>query len=178
MCPFHGFEFDAEGHRQHIPANGKEGKVPKGMALKPFPVREQHGLVWLWLGIEREIYPAVPFFPELSEGWQHTSMIADWPVHYTRAIENQLDVAHLPFVHRTTIGAGERTLVEGPYVEADETAVNVRVTNKRDDGRPPRSMMELAAEAQGKAPSLSFLFPALWRLNISPKLKRECPVRC
>jgi phenylpropionate dioxygenase-like ring-hydroxylating dioxygenase large terminal subunit len=31
--------------------------------------------------------------------------------HYSRAIENQLDCAHIPFIHKNTIGRGNKTLV-------------------------------------------------------------------
>ena len=171
VCPFHGFEFDGNGQCQHIPANGREGKIPKGMELRVFEIREQHGFIWLWWGGHREVYPEVPFFPQLESGWQYGTEIVEWPVHYTRAIENQLDVAHLPFVHRSTIGTGGRSLVEGPYVEADQQGIKVWVTNKREVGEKPRSQSDLAKAAEGKEPGLSFLFPGLWLLNISPRLK-------
>ena len=170
VCPFHGFEFGADGQCRHIPAVGRNGRVPKGMAVRSLPLREAHGFVWLWRGAGRETYPDVPCFPEL-EGWRYGTVVVDWPVHYTRAIENQLDVAHLPFVHRSTIGAGNRTVVEGPHVEADARGIKVWVTNALDEGRPPRDQAALATAAEGNEPSLTFLFPGLWLLNISPRLK-------
>ena len=109
--------------------------------------------------------------PAVGIGWRYGTVVVEWPVHYTRAIENQLDVAHLAFVHRTTIGAGGRSFVEGPYVEADEQGIKVWVTNARDEGRRPRSQLELAAAAAGKEPRLSFLFPGIWLLDLSPRLK-------
>ncbi len=33
-----------------------------------------------------------------------------WSVHYSRVIENQLDVSHLALVHHNTIGRGNKTL--------------------------------------------------------------------
>jgi phenylpropionate dioxygenase-like ring-hydroxylating dioxygenase large terminal subunit len=88
-----------------------------------------------------------------------------------RAIENQLDVAHLPFVHRSTIGAGARSLVEGPYVEASKQGIKIWVTNAKDEGQTPRKQAELAKAAEGKGPGLQFLFPGIWMLNLSPNLK-------
>jgi phenylpropionate dioxygenase-like ring-hydroxylating dioxygenase large terminal subunit len=170
-CPFHGFEFDAEGQCRHIPAIGQQGKIPNGMSLKSFPLKEIHGFIWLWWGESRETYPDVPYFPQLETGWRFGTVVVEWPVHYTRAIENQLDVAHLAFVHRTTIGAGGRSLVEGPYVEADQHSIKVWVTNMRDEGRNPRTLSELAAVAADNEPGLSFLFPGIWLLNISSRMK-------
>jgi len=171
VCPFHGFRFDREGRCTHIPSLGRNGRIPRGLAVESFVVREAHGFVWLWWGSRDEITADVPFFPQLEDGWRYHTVTVNWPVHYTRAIENQLDVAHLPFVHRTTIGAGGRSLVEGPYVEASEKGIRVWVTNRRDDGAPVRSLPELAAAAAGTDPGLDFLFPGVWLLNIGPRLK-------
>ncbi|MGE3728704.1 MAG: Rieske 2Fe-2S domain-containing protein, partial [Candidatus Sericytochromatia bacterium] len=102
VCPFHGFEFDTQGECQLIPANGKAGKIPLGMRTQTYRVQEAHGFIWLWWGEPQAEYPAVPFFDELGSGWYSDTVIADWEAHFTRAIENQLDVAHLAFVHRTT----------------------------------------------------------------------------
>ncbi|MBX9946624.1 MAG: aromatic ring-hydroxylating dioxygenase subunit alpha [Reyranella sp.] len=171
VCPFHGLEFDAGGVCRHLPAVGRAGRIADNMALKGFPLREAHGLLWLWHGAPRDVYPEVPYFAELSEGWRYGTVTADWPVHYSRAIENQLDVAHLAFVHRTSIGAGGQSLVDGPHVEADRRGIRVWVSNRRDDGRSPHSAAQLAAASAGTEPTLTLLFPGLWRLNIRPRLK-------
>jgi len=170
-CPFHGIAFDAQGQCVYIPANGRRGKIPKGMALRTFEVREAHGLIWLWRGETREVYPELPFFSELKTGWRYSSDAVEYPVHYTRAIENQLDVAHLAFVHRTTIGAGGQSFVEGPYVEADRQGIKVWVTNARDESQSPRNIAELRAAAAGREPTLDLLFPGIWLLNLGPRLK-------
>jgi len=171
VCPFHGFRFDTTGSCTQIPSLGRGGKIPNGLAVERFTVREAHGFVWLWWGSAAKAVAEIPFFPELDHGWRYHTVTVNWPVHYTRSIENQLDVAHLPFVHRTTIGRGGRSVVEGPYVEADEHAIRVWTTNKVDDGGPIRSLDELAAAASGTEPGLHFLFPGVWLLNISARMK-------
>jgi len=170
VCPFHGWRFDGQGRCKHIPSVGRNGRIPGGIALERYAVREAHGFIWLWWGRCETASEELPYFAELESGWRHHTATAEWPVHYTRAIENQLDVAHLPFVHRTTIGSGGRSLVEGPYVEASTKGIRVWTTNRRDDG-PARGMPELAAAAAGTPPSLDFLFPGLWLLNLGPRLK-------
>ena len=67
-CPFHGFEFDAEGHCRHMPALGGEDRIPEGMSLTSFPLREAHGLIWLWRDEPREVYPEVAYFSQLESG--------------------------------------------------------------------------------------------------------------
>ena len=172
VCPFHGFAFDAGGACRHVPASGRDATIPHGLAVTRHEVRERHGFVWLWWGAPRDTYPDLPFFPEFEDaGWRSVTSVVDWPVHYTRAIENQLDVAHLAFVHRTTIGRGGQTRVHGPHVEADRGGIKVWTTNAVDDGTPAPSREALAAAAAGRPPSLHFLFPGLWRLVITERLK-------
>ena len=172
VCPFHGFAFDTAGACRLLPAAGRDATIPQGMSVARFELRERHGFVWLWWGAPRAAYPELPYFPEFDDGgWRSVTSVVDWPVHYTRAIENQLDVAHLAFVHRTTIGRGGQTRVHGPHVEADADGIRIWTTNARDDGTPAPGREALAAEAATRPPSLHFLFPGLWRLTISASLK-------
>ena len=172
VCPFHGFAFDTGGACRYLPAAGRDGTIPQGMAVARFEVRERHGFVWLWWGAVRERYPELPHFPEFDEdGWRTSTSIVDWPVHYTRAIENQLDVAHLAIVHRTTIGRGGQSRVHGPHIEADASGIKVWTSNAADDGTPAPSREALATAAARRPPSLLFLFPGLWRLVISDRLR-------
>lgn len=171
VCPFHGFEFDADGLCRHIPAIGRAGRIPTAMALDAMVLREAHGLLWLWRGAPRATYPELPYFAELNGDWRHATISADWPVHYSRAIENQLDVAHLPFVHRTTIGTGGESLIDGPHVEADEREIRIWITNVKDRGQRPREAAVLAAAAARTEPTVRFRFPGTWLLNITPRLK-------
>jgi hypothetical protein len=67
--------------------------------------------------------------------------------------------------------AGGRSFVEGPYVEADRRGIKVWLTNARDEGQSPRSIAELKAAAAGNAPTLDFLFPGVWLVDIGPRLK-------
>jgi phenylpropionate dioxygenase-like ring-hydroxylating dioxygenase large terminal subunit len=170
VCPFHGFRYDAAGQCVHIPSVGKAGKIPSNLGVRNFPIQEAHGFLWVWWGSVTPHTTELPYFTQLAQGWRYGTTTVEWPVHYTRAIENQLDVAHLPFVHRTTIGTGGRSLVEGPYVEASEKGIRVWVTNRRDDAAP-RDLPALAAAAEDRDPGLDFLFPGLWMLDLGPRLK-------
>src|SRR6056297_63755 len=111
QCPFHGFEYDGSGKVTTIPANGRAAKVPNRYRVNSYMVKEKYGLIWLWFSEDESDPPEIPFFEELTEGFYYSTFSEVWNVHYTRAIENQLDVVHLPFVHDTTIGKGNKTIV-------------------------------------------------------------------
>ncbi len=97
------------------------------------------------------------FFDDLK-GFKHWATVQDpWDNHYTRVAENQLDnVAHLPFVHKTTIGRGNRTLIEGPGFQ-----------RKADDGRKPRSVDEVPVPDPTRDYKLEFILPNLWQNRIA-----------
>lgn len=118
-CPFHGFRFDGEGACTHIPANGKR-PPPPNMRVRAWELREEQGFVWLWWGEPRAEYPPLPWFEELDARYVHAGFAQDWATHWTRAVENQLDFTHLPFVHRSTIGGGvPEELIVNTEVDGD-----------------------------------------------------------
>ena len=172
QCPFHGFEFDASGNCVFIPANGRSGVVPQAMHLVTYPTYEEHGLIWLWWGHPAPAeLPAPEFFDNLDDTFYYASAHDPWNAHYSRVLENQLDVVHLPFIHRNTIGRGNRTLVDGPLVEwKGEKMLYTYVFNRQDDGTPPRKASDLSPKAATSV-HLELIFPNLWQNYISENVR-------
>ena len=163
QCPFHGFEFAASGECTLIPANGRNGPIPKAMRAAGYPAREQYGFIWIWWGEPRDDLPEIGFFDSIDDSFSYSTIRDHWKTHYSRAIENQLDVLHLPFVHRTTIGRGNQTVVDGPITDCclDANMIQVWFSNRVDDGSPARSVKELT-QPRGN-PLLQFIFPNIWQ---------------
>jgi phenylpropionate dioxygenase-like ring-hydroxylating dioxygenase large terminal subunit len=176
QCPFHGFEYDVSGRCTLIPANGRNATPPKTFQVRPvYPAREAHGLIYIWWGEPKPDLPPLPFFDSIDEAAFSQMTFRDhWATHYSRAIENQLDVVHLPFVHSNTIGRGNRTIVNGPIGRLERAAngseyVNVWVYNEVDMGQPPRRASELPEPT--RHPFVQFLFPNLWHNWISDAMR-------
>ncbi len=172
QCPFHGFEYDSSGNCVLIPANGRNGVIPNAMHLTTFPTYEAHGFIWIWWGNPIPVdLPAPEFFDDLDGTFVYGSARDPWNAHYTRAIENQLDVVHLPFIHRNTIGRGNRTLVDGPVVEwKGDRMLYTYVFNRVDDGTPPIRPSALSPKAATSV-HLEFIFPNLWQNYISENVR-------
>jgi len=172
QCPFHGFEFDPSGQCVLIPANGRNGVITNAIHLKNVPTYEAHGLIWLWWGEAAADEPARPeFFDNLDETFHYGSAHDPWDAHYSRVIENQLDVVHLPFIHGNTIGKGNRTVVDGPVVEwKGDKLLFTYVYNRLDDGSPPRKPADLLPK-QASSVHLEFIFPNLWQNYISDQVR-------
>ncbi len=170
QCPFHGFEYNPGGYCTYVPANGRASQPPKSLHVVTYPVREAHGYLYIWWGEERDEYPELPWFDDLDESFSTAEFQDHWTVDYSRAIENQLDVFHLPFVHASTIGSGQRFIADGPYIEIDEKSLQIWVFNRQDDGvTTSRRASEIAVPT--RKPMLTFKFPHLWMNRISDDMR-------
>jgi phenylpropionate dioxygenase-like ring-hydroxylating dioxygenase large terminal subunit len=169
QCPFHGFQYDTSGAVVLIPANGKGAPVPERFRVHQFPTYEAYGFIWIWWG-DAPPMGAPAFFEDIAPDFSYGSSIDSWDAHYSRVIENQLDVVHLPFVHSNTIGRGNRTVVNGPVVEwLSQDAFRVYVFNEEDRGQTPRKPGEIASSYPGF--HLEFRFPNLWQNYISDDVR-------
>jgi phenylpropionate dioxygenase-like ring-hydroxylating dioxygenase large terminal subunit len=168
-CPFHGLEFDALGACRFIPANGKGSTEDIGRYnVKRYLVREANGIVYLWFGEEGKAAPELPFFPdELDDTYAFSELEDHWNSHYSRCIENQLDVVHVPIVHYNTIGRGNKTLINGPKVEFDDGVLLTSANNEVDAGQKPKPPKDCVI----KSTYLKFRFPNVWLNHISDRVK-------
>lgn len=109
QCPFHAWRFNGEGSCTKIPLVSGNERPEKARAGR-LVVIEEGGLIWLFTRVldEDEAVPARPPLPDsmVETGWSGTSIVREWDAHWSRAIQTMLDVAHIPFVHSKTIGAG------------------------------------------------------------------------
>jgi len=168
-CPFHGFLFDSTGKVVSIPANGKNSPVPVNMHVNYYKTYEANGFIWIWWG-EVDKASNKPFFFQELKSLSYSSFNDNWNVHYSRAIENQLDVVHIPFVHKTTIGRGNKTIVNGPVVVRDGELITFYVNNISDDGNTKALKPEEITDYK-KLFHLQFHYPNIWQNCISDKLR-------
>ena len=145
-CPFHGFRFSGDGACTAIPAHPERG-IPGAMRLGAVPVREEHGFIWAWTGADAPPPGPVPFFDFAGWSWAGSGFTEAVANHHTRAVENQLDYPHLPFVHRSTIGR---------LVPAD-----MAVTTVVDGDR-------IIAHIGDPAAHIELLAPCIWRNKTGP----------
>jgi phenylpropionate dioxygenase-like ring-hydroxylating dioxygenase large terminal subunit len=165
QCAFHGLRYDSTGKVTLIPANGKSTPIPDYFKVDGYTVKDEHGFIWLWWGKPRETYPETPWFEDIDEGFNYSTTTQHWATHYTRAVENQLDVAHLPFVHYNTIGRGNKTLVNGPYTTFENGTITVYPDNEVDEGQTPKKSEEIGSPPYDFY--IQFKFPNIWQNRIS-----------
>jgi len=172
-CPFHGLEYDSSGKVAVIPANGENTPVPDRFQVLSYPTCEAHSFIWIWWGENPpgDLQPP-RFFTDVDDSLSYGRAYDHWNAHYSRVIENQLDVAHLPFVHYNTIGRGNRTIVDGPLFQwLDGDMFYVFVHNRVDDGSPPLKPEQMPTPDPVKDFKLEFIFPNLWQNYIDEKIR-------
>lgn len=139
-CPFHGWRLDRSGGVARVPWN-PDAKLAKlhGVA---FPTRERGGQIFLYTGLDPKREPFV------AEGFESPRVRVcgarvEWKCHWTRAMENMLDWAHLPFVHRKTIGKALAPRASGRMdVRWSETDYGA-TSHIEVDGKPEKGRLDL-----------------------------------
>jgi phenylpropionate dioxygenase-like ring-hydroxylating dioxygenase large terminal subunit len=173
QCPFHGLEYDSSGKVTVIPANGKNTPVPDRFQVLSYPTYEAHSFIWIWWSENPPGNLQPPrFFTDIDSSLSYGRAYDHWNAHYSRVIENQLDAAHLPFVHHNTIGRGNRTIVDGPLFQwLDGDMFYVFVRNRVDDGTPPLKPEQMPTPDPVKDFKLEFIFPNLWQNYFEEKAR-------
>ena len=118
-CPYHGWQFQADGRCVDIPSNAPETPIPPKARVETYPVQEKYGFVWMFYGdLPEAKRPPIPPLPEYDDPNFHPiSLEVKFNAHYTRVIENALCPSHIATVHANSFGAG---FAEDPTIKPYE----------------------------------------------------------
>jgi phenylpropionate dioxygenase-like ring-hydroxylating dioxygenase large terminal subunit len=102
VCPYHGWSYNSQGKCVRIPAHPDQ-KPPEKAQVKVYQAQECYGAIWVSLG---QPQPNLPPYVEWTDPTYRSVVSGPHPyqAHAPRAIENFLDMAHLPFVHAGYLG--------------------------------------------------------------------------
>lgn len=132
-CPYHGLCYDASGRCVRIPSQ-MDQPIPSRAKLRPMPVVEQDGLVWVWPGDPTKMGEATPpRTPEIGGRDWDTHMFD--PVYvqanYLLLIENLLDITHFYPLHDGNIGDIEQSRIPIELIEEKLNGVPTVKTIRR-----------------------------------------------
>jgi len=99
-CLFHGWRFNSKGECTDIPCENSCAQVSR---LKTWPVEEQYGLIWIWIGASPR-HP-IPFVPELGQGEfdYHLGKAFTKECHPNVVMINAIDEQHFASVHKLPV---------------------------------------------------------------------------
>ncbi|MBX9768943.1 MAG: aromatic ring-hydroxylating dioxygenase subunit alpha [Bdellovibrionales bacterium] len=150
VCPFHGMTFDETGVCTYVPETTRPAP---GLKIKSFPAQECYGFIWLWYSADHSLPTRDPeWFSEIPKNAVPLTMSEPIDCHITRAIENQLDYAHLGVVHSRTIGRGFDPTQE-PRFELNDKNIRFFLKDRK-------SQMESM---------IAFRLPNIWLNQVAPR---------
>lgn len=134
-CPYHGLEFDASGRCVAIPG---QARVPEGAAILSYRLVEKDALLWIWVGDEAKADPnLIPAHPQHTDPkWAWTPIFLEIAADWELLNDNLLDLTHLGFIHRATIG-GNPEAHSNAITRTTKTERGVLVTRWLPNSTPP-----------------------------------------
>ncbi|MEQ8349002.1 MAG: aromatic ring-hydroxylating dioxygenase subunit alpha [Sneathiellaceae bacterium] len=123
-CMYHGLKFDRAGQCIEIPS---QDRVPPQARVRSFPVVERHGWAWIWMGdpalADEALIPDTHWLDD--SGWRSLEGYTHYRTSHLLIADNLLDLAHLPYVHPTTLGGDEAYSRFPPRVERIDRGVRI-----------------------------------------------------
>ncbi len=104
QCGYHGLTFATDGR---CIRNALKGPLPKGAAVRSFPLHERDEIVWLWPGDPAAADPdTIPDFSYISEARRKNIFgLSTMQANYRLVIDNLMDLSHVEFLHPAIGGA-------------------------------------------------------------------------
>ena len=181
-CPYHGWGFGSDGACTVIPANGRGRPVSKRARVDSYPVDEQYGWVWVFMGDipeeERVPIPDLSFMDDPK--WRAIRGEWLWNANYERVVENGTDQSHTPFVHGGVFGDPKAPPVDEFEVEVGEWWARLTV-EQRSPNKPAGKLSQLLPNSRAykeePPPVLvrtAFFFPSVVMIDLTiPKIGRQ-----
>ncbi len=98
-CPYHGWLYDATGQCLEMPTEAADSSFPSRVKLTAYPVQELAGLIFAYLGPQPA--PLLPRWDIFVAGNVLRDIgFQEVPCNWLQMQENDLDPAHVPWLHR------------------------------------------------------------------------------
>jgi phenylpropionate dioxygenase-like ring-hydroxylating dioxygenase large terminal subunit len=116
-CCYHGWKFDGQGVCRDIPwLTGHEKIEADKIRVKRYPVIEQQGNIWIFMGDDKLAdgdVPKPPVLPGLHiDATPKVTANSHFPCHMDHAVIGLMDPAHGPFVHQAWWWRGRNSIHE------------------------------------------------------------------
>ncbi len=124
VCPYHGWGFGEDGAATRIPQLGETTAFPPKATLETFRAAERYG--WVWVALDEPSTP-IPDIPEVDDlGWRVVhEPESDWACTALHLVDNNIDPAHIAFVHRDSFGSPDKPDVPLPAIARDDDGLHL-----------------------------------------------------
>jgi vanillate O-demethylase monooxygenase subunit len=142
QCNYHGLTFDASGKCVHIPG---QDHIPAKACVRSYPLVEKDGMLWIWPGdpalADASRIVDYPYHNDPKNWPQKHGMI---PIagHYMLLIDNLMDLTHIGYVHKKTIGSGPAQEYVHAIMNTDRTERGVKFVRWFLEHEPPATYVK------------------------------------
>src|ERR1700722_4958243 len=162
-CGYHGLVFGTDGVCVRIPG---QDRIPERARVRSFPLVEQDGFLWIWMGDPAKADPAAI----VSYPWHND--IVNWPHKHTMyhikasanlMVDNLMDLTHLGYVHGSTIGGNPQQHVDA-IMDTQPTETGLKFTRwMLDSPAPPtyKKAVPTLADRIDRWQEFEFVAPAV-----------------
>ena len=146
QCGYHGLTFDGAG----VCVRNPHGPIPKAAAVKAYPVKERHRLLWIWTGEPAKADETlIPDYSAVAAAPEHAYFRGYLPTACDTLllVDNILDLSHVDYLHPTTLGSGAISRVKATVEDLSERSVKISWISSGDIA-PPAFDMYLREQRQ------------------------------
>lgn len=161
-CPYHGWQFDQEGNCVQIPSADPALPVPARAHLDSVLAAERYGLIWVCVGTPRAVIPDLleaeaPGYTLIHE------MMEVWSASAPRIVDNALDVSHVAWVHRNSVGSSANPRLEVGDVERNGQSLRFSVTLISSVNEQQKRNTGIAADLTRRTTHAELVQPLVFR---------------
>jgi phenylpropionate dioxygenase-like ring-hydroxylating dioxygenase large terminal subunit len=142
-CPYHGWLFDVRGRCLAMPGEPSGSKFAEKVKHLAYPVREQGGILFAYLGPAADHPPPLPRYQALADAAGQRSLEATRLFNYNwfNFIENGADPVHFSTLHRADPNDGTWrswffNYRDVPPFDALETSYGMKVISRKPGPTP------------------------------------------
>ncbi|MCU1504001.1 MAG: hypothetical protein JWM12_3355 [Ilumatobacteraceae bacterium] len=162
VCPYHGWRFDSSGACVEIPAADPELPIPARAHVGSVLADERYGLVWVCVGSPRAGIPDLgeaddPEFTVIHE------MMDVWQASAPRVIDNALDVSHVAWVHRDSVGSAANPRLSDFTVARDDLRVTFSVSYMVSVNEQQKKNLGIESDLTGRTTHADLVQPLVFR---------------
>lgn len=148
MCGYHGLIFDTNGQCVEIPG---QPRIPQRARVRSYPIVEKNEFCWIWMGEAEKADPALILdypYNDDYRNWPHKHAVLPVQCDYRLLVDNLMDLTHLGYIHRKTIGGDPNTHVQAE-MKIEQAVNGVKYTRWMLNSQPPPTYVA-AAGFKGK----------------------------
>ena len=103
-CMYHGLKFAPSGKCIEIPG---QSKIPPQACVRAYPITDKYSGAWVWMGDPASADESlIPDFVGIDDPrWAMLPGRMDYNANYMLINDNLLDLSHIAFLHRYSLGA-------------------------------------------------------------------------